>query len=190
MGQALARHRMTAAEFLDWDRSQTTRHEFVQGEVFAMAGGEDRNDLVAGNLYMALRQHLRGSPCRVFGSDVKLHVEVADSFFYPDVMVTCSAADAADRLIKRDPLLLVEVLSPATAAFDRGDKFAAYRLLPGLAELLLVDVDRQRCDLYRKGADGLWVLHPSEPGQGVHLASVSLGVSAEALWAELEPPAA
>ena len=190
MGQALARHRMTADEFLAWDSSQSDRHEFVCGEMFAMAGGEDRNDLVAGNLYIALRQHLSGSPCRVFGSDVKLHVQAADSFFYPDVMVTCSSADAADRLIKRQPLLLVEVLSPATAAFDRGDKFTACRQLPSLAEVLLVDVDRQRCDLYRKGTDGLWVLHPSEPGQGVHLSSVELAVTAEVLWAELEPPPA
>lgn len=190
MGQALARHRMSADEFLAWEATQVERHEFVQGEVFAMAGGEDRNNTVALNVALALRQHLRGSPCKVFASDVKLQVDAADSFFYPDVMVTCSSADAASRLVKREPLLLVEVLSPATAAFDRGDKFAAYRSLPGLAEVLLIDIDRRRCDLYRKGADGLWVLHPSEPGAGVELASVSLAITAEALWAELEPPEA
>ncbi len=190
MGQALARQRMTADEFRAWEAAQPERHEFVQGEVFAMAGGEDRNNTVALNIALALRQHLRGSPCRVYASDVKLQVESADSFFYPDVMVTCSAADAASRLVKREPLLLAEVLSPATAAFDRGDKFTAYRALPSLAEVLLVDLDRQRCDLYRKGADGLWVLHPSEPGGGVQLASVSLDISAAELWAEVEPPAA
>lgn len=188
MGHALARQRLSADEFLAWETTQAVRYEFVQGEVFDMAGGEDRNDLVAGNLYIALRRHLSGSPCRVFGSDVKLHVEAADSIFYPDVMVTCSTADAASRLVKREPLLLVEVLSPATAAFDRGDKFAAYRRLPSLAEVLLVDIDRRRCDLYRKGADGLWVLHPSEPGAGIELASVALAIPAAELWAELEPP--
>lgn len=188
MGHARARQRLSADEFLAWETTQAVRYEFVQGEVFDMAGGEDRNDLVAGNLYIALRRHLSGSPCRVFGSDVKLHVEAADSIFYPDVMVTCSTADAASRLVKREPLLLVEVLSPATAAFDRGDKFAAYRRLPSLAEVLLVDIDRRRCDLYRKGADGLWVLHPSEPGAGIELASVALAIPAAELWAELEPP--
>lgn len=188
MGHPLARQRLSADEFLAWETTQAVRYEFVQGEVFDMAGGEDRNDLVAGNLYIALRRHLSGSPCRVFGSDVKLHVVAADSIFYPDVMVTCSTADAASRLVKREPLLLVEVLSPATAAFDRGDKFAAYRRLPSLAEVLLVDIDRRRCDLYRKGADGLWVLHPSEPGAGIELASVALAIPAAELWAELEPP--
>ncbi len=187
MGYALKQQRMTAAEFLAWDATQTLKHEFVGGEVFAMAGGEDRNNTAALNLVVALRQHLRGSPCRVYASDVKLRVDTADSFFYPDLMVTCSAADAADRLVKREPILLVEVLSPSTAAYDRGDKFASYRQLPSLAEYLLVDVDSRRCDLFRKRSDdGLWVLHPSAPGQGVQLASVDLAISAEALWAELE----
>lgn len=194
VGYALKPQRMTAAEFLAWDAGQTVKHEFSGGEVFAMAGGEDRNATAAGNLYVALRQHLRGSPCRVYGSDVKLRVDAADSFFYPDLMVTCSAADAADRLIKREPVLVVEVLSPSTAAYDRGDKFASYRQLPSLAEYLLVDVDSRRCDLFRKRPDdGLWVLHPSAPGEGLSLASVGLAVSAEALWADLEtsaPPSA
>lgn len=191
VGYALKQQRMTAAEFLAWDAGQTVKHEFVGGEVFAMAGGEDRNATAAGNLYIALRQHLRGSPCRVYGSDVKLHVDAADSFFYPDLMVTCSAADAANRLIKREPCLVVEVLSPSTAACDRGDKFAAYRQLPSLTEYLQVDVGSRRCDLFRKRPDdGLWVLHPSAPGEAVQLASVDLAISAEALWADLEPAAA
>ena len=187
VGYALQKQRMTAEEFLAWDESQLIKHEFVQGEVFAMAGGEDRNVTVAGNLYIALRLHLRGSPCRVYGSDVKLRVDAADCYFYPDLMVTCSALDAADRLIKREPVLVVEVLSPSTAAYDRGAKFAAYRQLPSLAEYLLVEVDTRRCDLFRKRPeDGLWVLHPSAPGEAVQLASVGLVISAEALWVDLE----
>ncbi|MDT7837803.1 Uma2 family endonuclease [Aquabacterium sp. OR-4] len=181
--------RMTAEEYLAWDAGQTEKTEFIAGEVFAMAGGEDRNATVAGNLYIALRHHLGGSPCRVYGSDVKLRVETADCFFYPDLMVTCSANDLADRLIKREPVLVAEVLSRSTGAYDRGDKFAAYRQLPSLREYLLVDVDRQRCDLFRKGADGLWVLHPSEASEPVHLASVDLVLPPEVLWADLEPAA-
>lgn len=186
MGYALERRRMSADEFLAWEATQTERHEFVQGEVFAMTGGRDRNNTVSGNLYMALRQHLAGSGCRVYASDLKLQVAAADAFFYPDLMVTCSAADLADRLVKREPVLVVEVLSPSTEAFDRGDKFAHYRRLPSLREYLLVDVDRLRCDLYRKGADGLWVLHPAEAGESLHLAAVDLRLAPEALWAELE----
>lgn len=190
MGYALQKSRLSADEFLAWEATQAERHEFVQGEVFAMAGGEDRNNTVAGNLYIALRQHLRGTPCRVFASDVKLRVAAADCFFYPDVMVTCSAADAAERLVKQAPVLVVEVLSPSTEAFDRGAKFAAYRQLPSLVEYLLVDPGQRRCDLFRKrAADGLWVLHPAEPDEALQLASVDLTVPPAALWADLDEPA-
>lgn len=126
----------------------------------------------------------------MYANDVKLRIEAADCFFYADLMVTCSAADLADRLTRREPVLVVEVPSPSTAAFDRDEKFAAYRQLPGLAEYLMVDVGRRECDLYRKGADGLWVLHPSQGNEPVRLGSVELMVEAAALWADLEPDAA
>ena len=187
MGLPLPNPLMSAAEFLAWDETQTLRREFVRGEVFAMAGGEDRNNTVAGNLYVALRAHLGGSSCRAYMGDVKLRVEASDCYFYPDVMVTCSAADAASRLIKREAVLVVEVLSPSTSAYDRGDKFADYRALPTLREYLLVDVDKQRCDLYRLGADGLWVLHPTQGDEPLVLASVGLTVAPAVLWADLEP---
>lgn len=194
VGYALKKPLMTAQEFLLWDAKQPEKYEFVRGETFLMTGGVDHNYTLSLNLAMALRQHLRGTPCRVFGSDVKLRVEAADCYFYPDLMVTCSARDAADRLVKRDPQVVVEVLSPSTASYDRGDKFADYRRLPSLVEYLLVTVPSRRCDLYRKGADGLWVLHPTEGEQDLVLASVGLTVSHAALWAEIDgindqPPA-
>lgn len=193
MGHANPKLPMTAADFLAWDQDQTVKYEFVRGEVFAMAGAGEAHVTVAGNLYVALRQHLQGSPCRTFIADMKLRVEAADAFFYPDVMVTCSAADAADPLVKREPVLLVEVLSPSTAAYDRGEKFAAYRRLPNLREYLLVDPAARRCDLYRLGGDGLWVLHPGAPEQGLHFASVGLELDGVRLWAEVPrevPPTA
>ncbi|MCU0927772.1 MAG: Uma2 family endonuclease [Burkholderiaceae bacterium] len=190
MGDAAAKPRMSAEDFLAWDAHESVKHEFVGGEVFAMADADERHVTTAGNVYAALRAHLRGTPCRTFITDMKLRVEAVDAFFYPDVMVTCSAADAADPLVKREPALVVEVLSASTAAFDRGDKFAAYRTLPTLREYLLADPATRRCDLYRKGDDGLWVLHPSAPDEPVVLASVGLTLGADPLWAEVEPPAA
>jgi len=186
MGHAAIRPRLSAEDFLAWDAHETVKHEFVQGEVFAMAGAEERHVTVALNVAMALRAHLRGTPCRTYIADMKLRVEAADAYFYPDVMVCCESTDAADPLVKRAPVLVVEVLSPSTAAFDRGDKFAAYRTLPALREYLLADPATRRCDLYRKGDDGLWVLHPSAPDEPVVLASVGLTLGAELLWAELD----
>jgi Uma2 family endonuclease len=84
MGNAAEPLRMSGAEFLVWEAAQSEKHEFVAGEVFAMAGAEDRHVTVAGNLYVALRHHLRGTPCRTFMSDMKLAVAAEDSYFYPD----------------------------------------------------------------------------------------------------------
>lgn len=180
---------MTSDDFLAWDATQTVKHEFLRGEVFATAGASEAHVAIAGNLYVALRQHLRGTPCRTFITDMKLRVEAADAFFYPDVMVCCGPGDAGNPLIKRDPVLLIEVLSPGTAAYDRGEKFASYRLLPGLREYMLVDPASRRCEVFRKrdsGPDqGLWVLHPYDPGQDVVLRSVDLTLTAERLWDEV-----
>ena len=188
MGHAAISHAMSAEDFLDWDATQTVRHEFVDGEVFAMADAEDGHVTVTLNLAMALRQHLAGTPCRTLVVDTKVHVALANSYVYPDVLVTCHAADHANRLVKSHPKLLIEVLSPSTAASDRGDKFARYRLIDELQEYAVVDVESRRTDIHRKGADGLWVLHPFEPGDTVHLASVALDITAEHLFAEVDPP--
>lgn len=185
MGHAAAQLPMTADEFIAWDATQTIKHEFVRGEIYAMSGAHEAHVTATMNIAMALRQHLRGSPCRTFAAGMKLRVEAADAYFYPDVVVTCSAADATDPLIKREPVLVVEVLSPATAAYDRGEKFAAYRLLASLREYLLLDPAARRCDLYRKGANGLWVLHPGEPEQGLHFDSVGLDLDGLRLWDEV-----
>ncbi len=180
----------SAADYLMWEASQAERHEFVDGEVFAIAGAEDRHVTVGGNLYMALRQHLSGSACRTYMSDMKLNVAAANQYFYPDVMVTCSAQDQASPLVKSEPKLIVEVLSPSTAAYDRGLKFGYYRALPSLQEYVLVDLDTRATDCYRKGLDGLWVLHPFARDETVVLASVALEVSAATLFAEVaEAPA-
>jgi Uma2 family endonuclease len=186
MGQAAEKSVLTAAEFLTWEIAQPERHEFVNGEVFAMAGAEDRHVTVAGNLYILLRQHLSGTPCRTFMSDMRLQIAAANAYFYPDVMVTCSSTDAASSMTKSEPVLLVEVLSASTAAYDRGDKFAHYRRITTLQEYVLIDIDTRSTDVYRKGADGLWVLHPFEAAQTVRLASINVDITAQALFAEVE----
>jgi Uma2 family endonuclease len=176
----------SADDFLAWDATQTERSEFIAGEVFAMAGGEDRNATTALNLTVILRSHLRGTPCRPYMADVKLRIEAADAFFYPDVFVTCSARDAEQRLIKHDAVLVAEVLSPSTAAWDMGGKFAAYRLLPTLREYLLIDVDRRAIDLFRRREDGLWVLHPLHRGDRLRLESVEFDGAVDAVFEDLE----
>ena len=175
-----------AQAYLAWEAEQSTKHEYHDGEVFAMAGASDAHVTVAGNVYMALRNHLRGSPCSVFISDMKLRVEEDNAFFYPDVFVTCAESDRGQSHSKSAPVLVVEVLSPATSAYDRGAKFAAYRKLPTLREYALIDPERLSLDLFRREADSKrWVLHPIEAGGHVEWASVGLQVPLEALYEDV-----
>lgn len=175
-----------AQAYLAWEAEQSTKHEYHDGEVFAMAGASDAHVTVAGNVYMALRNHLRGSPCSVFISDMKLRVEEDNAFFYPDVFVTCADSDRGQSLSKNAPVLVVEVLSPATSAYDRGAKFAAYRKLPTLREYALIDPERLSLDLFRREGDSKrWVLHPIEAGGHVEWASVGLQVPLEALYEDV-----
>ena len=116
---------------------------------------------------------------------MRLHVAALGNYFYPDIMVTCSPADLASPLIKSEPKLIVEVLFPSTAAYDRGLKFSHYRNLPSLQEYVFVDLDTGAVDCYTLGADGLWVLHPFAANETVTLASVALEVTAAQLFAEI-----
>lgn len=185
MSSAVAKPRLTAEDYLAWEEQQTEKHEFIDGQVYAMAGAEDRHVTVAGNVFFALRQHLAGTPCRTYISDMRVQVEAAGNYYYPDVVVTCAESDRGRRLDKTAPTLLVEVLSPSTAAHDRGRKFAAYRRIPQLREYMLVDPDSRTTDVYRVGDDGLWVLHPYARDDVVRLASVGLELAPAQLWADV-----
>ena len=170
--------------YLAWEAQQAGRHEFVAGEVFAMTGARATHNIIALNVAMALREALRGTPCRVFIADMKLHVAAANASFYPDVFVSCDGRDrAADaELVQRHPQLVVEVLSDSTAAFDRGQKFEAYRSLDSLQAYLLVEQDRPHAELFLRNSEGLWVLNPVGEGGSVNINPLGVTVSMSALY--------
>ncbi|HMN19836.1 MAG TPA: Uma2 family endonuclease [Ottowia sp.] len=176
-----------AAAYLAWEAGQPDKHEYLDGEVFAMAGASDAHVTIAGNVFIALRNHLRGGPCSVFISDMKLQVAADNAFFYPDVFVTCASADKAQAEYKSRASLVIEVLSPSTSAYDRGAKFASYRKLPELREYVLIDPERVSVDLFRRDEQGHWVLYPYEAGQTVELASVGLALPVAAIYEDAEP---
>jgi Uma2 family endonuclease len=186
MGLAAEKLNFTAADFLIWDETQSLRHEYFHGEVFAMAGGSDNHATVILNVATAIRHHLKGTPCRVFMQDVKLQIENANCYFYPDVFVTCSERDAQQRLIKSEAKLVVEVLSPSSTAFDRGYKFEAYRSLPTLQEYVLIDPEAQTAEVYRRSANEEWILRAFAVGQALMLHCVDLTISAAVVFADVE----
>ena len=174
MGLPAERLKMTVDEFLAWEAVQPERWEFIGGEAFAMAGGSDIHNTITGNLYMALRERLRGSRCGVFMSDVKLRLDVDDSVFYPDVFVSCDPADRARRQVKEAPVLIAEVLSPSTEPYDRGRKFEAYRRFAGLQTVLFLAQERPHLECYTRTADGDWLLTEAG-GEDAVLAVPALG---------------
>jgi Uma2 family endonuclease len=158
MKQAQTPH-FDSEAYLQWEASQFEKHEYIGGEIFAMAGARREHVVVTLNIASALKQRMRGGPCQAYISDMKLRVEKADAFYYPDVMVSCAASDHSAEQYLSHPTLIVEVLSEATAAFDRGDKFAAYRTLISLKEYVIVDIPSKRVECYRRTPDNDWLMH-------------------------------
>ncbi len=165
-----------AAAYLAWEEAQAERNEYIAGEVFAMVGVRQSHNVASGNIYNALRRELKGSPCRVFIESVKTRIEAADCFFYPDVVVTCDERDRQTPQYVSHPLLVVDVLSDSTVAFDRGTKFAAYRKLESLLEYVLIDVALQRIEVFRRNPESHWVLYEYGLGDSLELASLSLNL--------------
>lgn len=178
---ALPALKPTLADYLAWEETQEQRHEFYRGEFFARVGGRRINGIVTLNLAGALKSHLRGSGCRAFVESMKLQV-ADDAVFYPDVFVTCDARDLATEQIFRHPVLVAEVLSDSTQAFDRGLKFAAYRQLASLREYLLVDPDTRRVEVFRRNERELFELHDQTGADALQLASVGLSLPMEELF--------
>ena len=150
--------RMTADEFLSWEIEQPERWELVDGECYAMAGGTDVHNTICLNTAFVLRANLAGGRCSVFMSDMKLKIADDETVFYPDVMVSCDEADRGRRQWKEAPVLIAEVLSPSTEAYDRGRKFAAYRLIPGLKTVLFINQGRPFVECYTRAGDNEWKL--------------------------------
>ena len=175
---------LTFEAYMAWEAEQPERHEFFAGEVFAMTGARATHNTIAGNVFALLKQDLRGTPCRVFFADMKLHIASVNASFYPDVFVSCDPRDRTPdaELVQRHPQLVVEVLSDSTAAFDRGQKFEAYRSLDSLTAYLLVEQNRPHADLFVRNAEGLWVLNPVGEGESATIAPLGVVLPMEAIY--------
>ncbi|MBI4546293.1 MAG: Uma2 family endonuclease [Gemmatimonadetes bacterium] len=145
---------LTLEEYLGLEEASAVKHEYVAGEMYALAGVSPRHNLIALNIAAALRAAARGGPCRVYIADVKLRTP-RDRIYYPDVMVVCVPGYEADT-IQTAPCVVVEVTSRGTARIDRQEKLLAYQQIPELMAYLIVDQDRRRVERHWRGEDGVW----------------------------------
>ena len=188
---AATRIRMTYREYLSAEQKAEVKHEYLRGEVFAMAGGTIEHGRLAMSIGRELGVALRGRPCAVLSSDVRVRVEATDRSTYPDVTVVCgkreTAKDDPDALV--NPSVIVEVLSDSTEADDRGEKFAHYRRLPSLREYVLVSQHAPRIEVYRRdvGAGAAqpqdeWILAEATTGQSARLPSLGIELSVDEIY--------
>ena len=182
-----------AQAYLAWEELQPERHEYVDGEVYAMTGALAPHNFISGNAYVWLRQALRGSPCSVFIDSHKLRINAQGDFLYSDVMVTCDSRDRRpeeQRFISH-PWLIAEVLSDSTAAYDRGRKFELYRSIASLTHYLLIEQDRPHADLFFKNEQGQWVLQALTADDAIEIERLGQPWPVATLFEEVDftPPA-
>ena len=175
-------------EYLQAEKSSPIKHEYIQGQIYAMAGASDAHVTITANLVALLRNHIRGTGCRLYVADMKARIESLDIFYYPDIMVTCDSRDTQFEYFKRYPSLIIEVLSPSTEALDRGDKFSDYQELDTLQEYVLVSQNRQRIDCFRRNSEERWVLYSYRGNQQLELTSVNFSCSLTDVYEDVTFP--
>lgn len=179
-------------EYLRLEVQSPVRHEYVNGEIFAMTGATLRHAAIAGNIFAALRAHLRNTLCRAFINDVRVRVKRQNAYYYPDMVVSCGphmqALDAKTSTIE-DPVLIVEALSVTTEGTDRREKLLAYRTLSSLQEYVLVSQEQAHVEIHRRRGDVGWERIEYSGTEPVQFASVELTVDMRDIYegVALEP---
>jgi Uma2 family endonuclease len=183
------RQSLSENDYLTRERAAQVKHEYVNGELIAMAGASPQHNVVASNIAGVLREQLRNRPCLVLPSDQRVFVPATGLYAYPDVTVVCGRPEfhAKDDWILLNPVVIFEVLSESTEAFDRGAKFAHYRHLDSLAEYVLVAIGERRVEHYRRVASAQWMLTSHEtPDAAVALPALGLDLPLAQIFEKLD----
>jgi len=181
--QPAAAQRLTYDEYLVLERTSESKHEYVGGEVYAMAGGTPEHGRLAIAFAGLLTSALRGRPCAVFSADVRVRIESTGRATYPDLSVVCGSLEPArdDTDAITNPIVLVEVLSDSTEASDRGDKWSHYQRLASLREYVLVSSREPRIEVFRRVADG-WHYEEARAGAAIRLESLGVEVPVDEIF--------
>ncbi len=185
---SLPKHRYSAEEYLAIERETEYKREFVAGEIFAMGGASPKHGLIAGNTAGELRNRLRETNCQVYTADLRIQAEADRAYLYPDVVVVCGRPEYRDsrRDTVTNPLVIVEVLSPTTRNYDRGDKFAHYRRLDSLREYILIDQDTCHVEHFVR-KQGIWEFSESDDIQGnLVIPALDITIALKEIYAKLE----
>ncbi len=177
----------TPEAYLELERLSSIKHDYLQGQMVAMAGASKAHVIITGNLSALLVNFLRGTPCLPFAMDMKVRLPELNLFYYADLAVTC---DERDRISNQDyiqhPKLIIEVLSDSTEAFDRGDKFSHYKSIAELEEYVLVHQKQVLVERFQRKSDNLWVPQIYRAGDTVELDSIGFTCAIANLYENLD----
>ncbi len=181
---------MTEDEYLAFEESATVRHEYVAGHVFAMTGSTDAHNHVCGNIFASIHARLKDGPCHVYSNDMKVRIAAANSFYYPDIMVSCESFQPKS-VFKEQPVLVLEILSPSTKQIDLREKLVAYQKIDTLREYIIVHQDRQQIDVYRRTNSNKWQFESLGREQTLQLHSLPgdvFSLTFDDIYGEHNPP--
>ncbi len=184
MAEAAVAPYLSPEEYFALERESEIRHEYFDGEIFAMAGGTFAHSLLIGNLARELGNALKGRPCFVFPVDMRVQLAADRRYTYPDVTVVCGEPrfETGRRDTLLNPLLIFEVLSESTERYDRGAKFGFYRALPTLSDYLLVSQDQALVEHFHRAADDSWVLRTFSSGDRLELLSLGVALAVDEIY--------
>lgn len=172
-----AKEKVSIKEYLAFERAASEKHEYHQGEIFAMSGAGRRHNILFSNLFISLGSLLKGRPCFPYGSDMRLHIPQNTLFTYPDISIYCGEMKQLDDDNAMEPTVIIEILSPSTKDYDRGGKFKLYREIPTLKEYILVDTESINVEVFRLNAVGHWELEEYKTAdENLILNSISLSI--------------
>ncbi len=176
-------------DYLDLESSSDSKHEYIDGQIYAMAGTGGIHNIISGNFYIALRSSLQGSACRVYFADLKVKLQQGRRFYYPDLLVTCDDQDQPSQAFVDFPKLIIEVLSESTEGFDRGKKFHDYRTIPSLETYILVNSQEYIVECFQRTSQGFWLLKTYEGLAAIAtIESLDLDIPLADIYASLELP--
>ena len=173
-------------EYLQWEEQQDEKHEYVDGQIYAMAGASENHVIITDNFSAILVTQLRGSQCRSFSSDMKVYILEKNIYYYPDLLITCDERDRLNKQYKSYPCLIIEVLSESTEAKDRGAKFANYQTLESLQEYVLVSQWEKRVEVFRRTDRQFWLLQTLTGEDSIELQSINLSIPVQEIYDGVE----
>ena len=187
MGQAAARTGISEQDYLELERASPIRHEYADGEIFAMSGGTIEHSSVAANILRELGNALQGRGCRALTSDMRINIPATGRYVYPDGSIVCARPQFVDahRDTLVNPRVIIEVLSDSTEAYDRGDKFAQYRSVASIEEYVLASQKEPRIEVFTRHPDGSWMLRVAGPGERVALRSLECAVEVDSVYRDV-----